>query len=157
MLTAPAPSTDPVRHGGSAGVHHRSTWLGAAALSAVGLALATSSGDVPADEGFVLCPFRRCTGGYCPGCGATRAAGALLRGDVAGSIRLHPLVVVWFVQFVAVAFWFALGPGGGRFARLRRAWVRWGTQLLLANAVAAVVVWIARMGTGSIPVAFGWS
>ena len=155
MLTAPAPSTDPVGHGGSIGVHHRITWLGATALSAIGLALALSSGEVLEDEGFVLCPFRRCTGGYCPGCGATRAAGALVRGDVAGSIRLNPLVVVWFAQLVVVAGWFAAGPRGGRVARLRHRWACWGMRLLLANTVAAVVVWIARMGTGSIPVAFG--
>ncbi len=157
MLTAPAPSTGSVRPGGIEGVHHRTTWLGAAVLSSIGLVLAGSTGEVPADEGFVLCPFRRCTGGYCPGCGATRATGALFRGDVVGSIRLHPLIVVWFAQIAIMAGWLALGPRAGRVTRLRQGWARWGTGLLLANTVAAVVVWIARVGTGSIPVAFGWS
>jgi uncharacterized protein DUF2752 len=37
------------------------------------------------------CPIAELFGLPCPGCGLTRAASALLRGDFAGAIRLHPL------------------------------------------------------------------
>lgn len=38
------------------------------------------------------CWFRRLTGISCPGCGGTRAAGALLRGDIAGAFRYNLLL-----------------------------------------------------------------
>ncbi len=37
---------------------------------------------------------------YCPGCGGTRAVGALLRGDVADSFLLNPLVPIAAVLFI---------------------------------------------------------
>ena len=55
-----------------------------------------------------------------------------------------------------LAGWIATRPAGARVVEARSGWSRWGNRLLLANAVAATVVWAARMGTGSIPVAFGW-
>ncbi len=39
------------------------------------------------------CPFFEATGWLCPGCGATRALAALLRGDVAGAWKLNALIV----------------------------------------------------------------
>lgn len=50
------------------------------------------------------CPVQRLTGIGCPGCGLSRAAAALVRGDFAGALRLHPMVyvlppVVLFVLF----------------------------------------------------------
>ena len=38
-----------------------------------------------------LCPFHVLTGFPCPTCGMTRAAGALLRGDLAGAVAWNPL------------------------------------------------------------------
>jgi hypothetical protein len=40
------------------------------------------------------CLFRRLTGLYCPGCGATRALNALLHGDVPTALSMNPLLVI---------------------------------------------------------------
>ena len=37
------------------------------------------------------CGFRYFSGAPCPGCGMTRAMGALFHGDPVGSLRWHPL------------------------------------------------------------------
>ena len=42
------------------------------------------------------CPFRQLFNLQCPGCGATRALAALLRGDFAAAIHLNPLAAVLF-------------------------------------------------------------
>ena len=42
----------------------------------------------------VGCPVKRALHLYCPGCGGTRAVGALLRGDLLTSVRSNP-VVMW--------------------------------------------------------------
>ncbi len=41
----------------------------------------------------VGCPVKRVLHLYCPGCGGTRAVGALLRGDLLTSVRSNPLVM----------------------------------------------------------------
>src|SRR5512139_2582425 len=56
-------------------------------LSLVALAALVVAGIVP-------CPSRALLGIPCPGCGLTRATLALLRGDVAASLALHPLAPV---------------------------------------------------------------
>lgn len=45
---------------------------------------------------FLFCPFHKLTGLYCPGCGATRAAHALLHLDVGIAIRDNALMVLFF-------------------------------------------------------------
>lgn len=40
-----------------------------------------------------VCHFHELTGLYCPGCGGTRAALALLRGEILNSLRYHPIVL----------------------------------------------------------------
>ena len=40
------------------------------------------------------CLFHAATGLYCPGCGITRCAAALLRGDVATAWAMNPLALV---------------------------------------------------------------
>ena len=122
----------------------RARWLtGAAAFAALGLASSQN------DDGLVLCPFRRCTGGYCPGCGMTRATGALLRGDIVASWQQHPFLLLAVVQFTAIGAWSV--AAGDRAASFRR---QWQTQLLVANAAALGVIWAIRLVTGSIPVPF---
>ena len=50
------------------------------------------------------CTLNTWTGLYCPGCGATRAVFALLRGEILRSLYLHP-----FVLYVAVVGgWFMI-------------------------------------------------
>lgn len=40
------------------------------------------------------CTFHRLTGFHCPGCGMTRAAAALLHGEVAAAFRLNPVGIL---------------------------------------------------------------
>ena len=101
------------------------------------------------DDGPVLCVFRRCTGGYCPGCGLTRSGGRLLRGDVAGSIEQHPYLILGVSQVAVLAAVWRLGSEIVR-DRLRR----WSRPLLYANGAAIIVVWLVRLAAGSIPVPF---
>ena len=99
------------------------------------------------DDGFVVCLFRRCTGGYCPGCGATRAARRLVVGDVSGSWSQHPWVVFAAVQAVAVGTVLAVTDRAHRRSRARRL----STWLIGPNAIALVVIYVVRLVDGSIP------
>jgi len=53
-------------------------------------------------NGQMPCLFREWTGLYCPGCGGTRAAKALLQGKLAISFFYHPLIL--YVVIVAGMF-----------------------------------------------------
>ncbi len=113
------------------------------AAVAAGIAVIAVLSD---DEGTVLCPFRRTTAGYCPLCGCTRAAGLLLKGDVAASWQRHPLVLLLAIQ-IPLVFW---------LRRPRRSFQKFQVQgLLLANLGLAMVIWPLRMLTGDIPVPSG--
>lgn len=61
-----------------------------------------------------LCPSATLLGVPCPGCGLTRATLALLHGDVASALRLHPLAPViaplFFGALFAAAFGYVAGP-----------------------------------------------
>jgi len=61
------------------------------------------------------CYFRRLTGWYCPGCGGTRAFFALLRGRVAVSWRMNPLLLCG----LAAAGWYGLSHGLQRLSHGR--------------------------------------
>ena len=75
----------------------RATALALTGAAALGAGLLAWGGHGP-----VLCPLRLATGGYCPACGMTRAVGRLVRGDLAGSWRLHPFLLLILGQ-VALA------------------------------------------------------
>lgn len=102
------------------------------------------------DDGLVLCPLRRCSGGYCPGCGLTRSAGQLVRGDLAGSWSQHPFLLLAFGQLAVLATLWSLGS-----ARLRERLSRHTTAFVIANVALLGVIWAARLATGSIPIPFG--
>ncbi len=116
--------------------------LGLAGLLALGL---SASGE----EGPVLCPFRICTGGYCPGCGFTRSTGALIRGDVAGSWRHHPYLLLVAVQAAVLVTVWSIVADPVR-AKLRNA----AQPLLIANAILVATIWIVRILSGQIPAPF---
>jgi hypothetical protein len=109
----------------------------------VGIAAFLALGD---DEGVVMCPFRRCTGGYCPLCGTTRAAAALVRLDLPSAWARHPLVVLFAAQIAVVAG--LRGMGRTLSEALRN-------QLLVANGLVAVSIWGMRMAAGHIPAPTG--
>jgi hypothetical protein len=49
------------------------------------------------------CPFRVVTGIACPGCGTTRAAHAMLEGQLLDALLLNPLIFVGGMALVAAA------------------------------------------------------
>jgi hypothetical protein len=93
------------------------------------------------------CPLHAWTGLPCPGCGATRAALALTRGDLAGALAHNPLVALGLVGLLGAGalapLWvWARGPlpvAHGVPANLLRATIA-GT--LLANWL-----WLLARGT----------
>ncbi|NNF53546.1 MAG: DUF2752 domain-containing protein [Acidimicrobiales bacterium] len=102
---------------------------------------ASAAGDLP-----VLCLFRRCTGGYCPGCGGSRAAVALVQGDIAGSWAHHPWVVLLVLQ--TLVFTGALFAGKVQFTgRIRQ-------RLLIGNLGLGLAIWTLRLALGTIPIPF---
>ena len=114
------------------------------ALPVVGVAgLAT----LPIGIAPTLCPFALVTGTACPGCGLTRAAAALVQGDIGTAMAFHPLVIL-------VAVW-ALGWWITGFARRRgRGSLLDGVlvnRMLVATAVVFVLTWVVRLATGSLP------
>jgi hypothetical protein len=62
-------------------------------LRATGVASAWALACLPVWLGRGACPFAEIVGLPCPGCGMTRAALLLANGQVAASLRMHPLVV----------------------------------------------------------------
>jgi hypothetical protein len=62
----------------------------------------------PATHGFYpVCVFHQLTGLYCPGCGGTRSAYALLHGNLALALKDNALFVVVLAAAVARGIWFA--------------------------------------------------
>lgn len=111
------------------------------ALGAVALAA-----TVDDSQGNTLCIFRRCTGGYCPGCGGSRSVLALLRGDLDAAWTIHPWVPLMVLQAVALG---AVALWNRRSITLSRV-----TAILAANIVIGVAIWVVRLLQGSIPVPF---
>lgn len=86
------------------------------------------------------CPIHEYFGILCPGCGATRALAALLRGHVAEALRLNALFVslLPFALVVAIrAYIRAIRPGEFR-------WPRIPAPALGVTLFAAVAFTIAR-------------
>lgn len=48
------------------------------------------------------CAFYLLTGWYCPGCGATRALHQLLHANIAAAFRLNPLLLLFYLPFLAI-------------------------------------------------------
>ena len=97
----------------------------------------------------VRCPWAALLGLPCPGCGLTRAAGLLLRGDLRGAVQLHPLSPL-LVPLVAAALLDAVleplspaQPAAAR-ARLRRCVERWQGPAAWALLLIVLGVWLAR-------------
>lgn len=102
-----------------------------------------------ADDGFIICPLRRCSGGYCPGCGLTRSAGRLMRGDIAGSWARHPFLLLALVQAALLGALWRFGSARHQTFLRDRLW--W---LLVPNTAVLLGIWVTRLITGTIPVPF---
>jgi hypothetical protein len=101
----------------------------------------------PAGSAVTLCPFAIVTDHACPLCGGTRAAAALMRGDLESAWQLHPLIFV--VAVVAGIGWFRwLGAARGWWTRPHPNTIH---RTIQALGVLFVVVWIARAMAGTLP------
>jgi len=88
------------------------------------------------------CPVAALFGVPCPGCGLTRAALALVAGDIEGALRLQPLapVLLVFALWLAARELVAVVRPGAR--RVRRGGLEEGLAALLCGCL--ITLWIAR-------------
>jgi hypothetical protein len=92
-----------------------------------------------------LCPIAIITHHPCPGCGLTRAALALMRGDVSAALHFHPLGPI-VVPLIGAG----LAYNVVRYLRTGSWWAaeslrtRWVTVIAGALFVALFGVWVAR-------------
>jgi hypothetical protein len=122
-------------------LRHRLTLVAPVAVIAF-LALIT-----PSDDGPTICPFALLTGTACPGCGMTRAAAYLLRGDWVTAIDYHPLAP--FVAAMAIGSWgWYVLRRSGRVGPLPPRLVQ---AVLVATGVMLLGVWVARAALGTLP------
>ena len=93
----------------------------------------------PATHAFYpVCQFHRLTGLECPGCGATRAAYALLHGNFSAALRDNALFVLTLGALAARGIWFGwkkfCGRANGEFFPVKFLW------LFLAVAIVFTVL-----------------
>ena len=92
-----------------------------------------------------LCPTAALLHLPCPGCGMTRAGVALLHGDLAGALALHPLSVVAVPLVGGLVAWNAAAyVRSGTAPGLTALHARWVTLATAALGAALIAVWIAR-------------
>ena len=116
-------------------------------IAAVAVALVVAVNVGGSDGGPGLCVFRRCTGGYCPGCGLTRAARHLTRGQVGAAWQDHPWLVLAVAQALVAAAVYAVA----RRIRAVIGWNRVSVVVGVFNVVLLLGIWIVRLVDGSIP------
>ena len=115
----------------------------AAPIAVLGLLASIS----PQDDGVTVCPFALITGMACPGCGMTRAASSLIRGDLTTALGYHPLVPLIAVLAIGGWAWFLLRRSG----RVEPLPTRWVNTILIGTGVMLLGVWAARLLSGTLP------
>lgn len=115
----------------------------AAPVAAIGFLAILS----PSDDGPTVCPFALCTGMACPGCGMTRAASHLIRGNLTTALGYHPLVPLIAAMSIVGWVWYLLRRSG----RARTLPTRWVNAILIVTGVMLLGVWVARALTGTLP------
>ena len=115
----------------------------AAPLTVIGL-LATIR---PGDDGVTVCPFALFTGMACPGCGMTRAASYLIRGDISTALGYHPLVPLIAILSLGGWAWYLLRRSG----RVQPLPTRWVNTVLIVTGIMLLGVWAARLLNGTLP------
>jgi hypothetical protein len=113
-------------------------------LAAVGVYLVDAGGT---DDGPGLCVFRRCTGGYCPGCGLSRATKHLSRGNIGAAWQDHPWVVLAAVQALALGAVWAVIRQVGTIVNTRKL----AAVVFAVNVSLLLGIWVVRLIDGSIP------
>ena len=105
--------------------------------------------DPATHGGPTLCPLRAATGVPCPGCGVTRALGALTHARWHEAVVLHPLAPL--VALVLVGCWaHALARRVGAVAPMTPRARRVTTALAVAGALVTVGVWVLRLAHGDL-------
>jgi hypothetical protein len=109
--------------------------------SAVGVAGAVAAGYVvavdPSEAAVsIACAFHAATGWWCPGCGLTRAAHHLLRGDIGTALSYHALVpiVLGAGLWAWLAWWWPSVSSRslpGPVALPARVWIALGSALIV--------------------------
>jgi hypothetical protein len=110
------------------------------------VALIWAVGAVPVALGRARCAFAAVFHQPCPGCGMTRAIHLMERGEIAASLRMHPLALPALainVVFAIATVWLTLRQGSPLLV-----W-KWrpGRRIILAAAAiyaCVVLLWIAR-------------
>ena len=115
------------------------------ALLVVAAVLVVDAGGT--DDGPGVCVLRRCTGGYCPGCGMTRSARHLTRGQIGSAWQDHPFLVLAAAQVIVAGSMYGVVRRIGRTVDWNRVLVVLG----IVNVVLITGIWIARLVDGSIP------
>jgi hypothetical protein len=111
------------------------------------VAAITLAAIAPNDGTPTICGFANCTGVACPGCGMTRAAGHLIRGNLIEAFRYHPLVLLVVAELLgAWTIWAAHQAGWIRWQHRR-----WVDIVIGGTASLLIIVWIARLITGTTP------
>lgn len=124
-------------------------WRALPATVLIGACAAAALTEVSAEEGQVLCPYRLATGGWCPGCGCTRALKAMMHGDLRGSMILNPWMLLVLFQATIISGFFLFMPDKAR------TWWRENDFLVAkVNLAAAGLIWAARLTVGDIPLPF---
>jgi hypothetical protein len=101
----------------------------------------------PATQGPTTCPFAIATGQACPLCGGTRAASALLEGDLVLAWQMHPIIFV-VAPLLVLGFVRWLRVRAGKVAPLSS---RTTNLAVAALGVAFLAVWLVRGLTGTLP------
>lgn len=101
----------------------------------------------PSHDGPTICPFALFAGIACPGCGMTRAASHLVKGDIGAALTYHPLAPLIALMSVVGWTWFVLRLTG----RVQPLSQRALNLILIGSAVALVAVWVGRLATGTLP------
>ena len=88
-----------------------------------------------------FCPTALLLRTPCPGCGLTRATWAMLGGDLAGAVAIHPLAPLVSPVFVGLFAYL-----GGRYVVSGRTNMRpWMVAVAAALSALLVLLWAARM------------
>jgi hypothetical protein len=101
---------------------------------------------LPLALGWQRCTFATLLHRPCPGCGMTRAVRLLQGGEVAASLRMHPLALPVVAAGALIALstvWATLGAGTPLYFYRQRLG-RCALVFALAVYAAAIVLWIAR-------------
>ena len=134
----------------------RPAWFGPAVVGAAALAgcVGVLALNPVEESNPPICPFKMMTGLDCPGCGATRATNALLRGNLGAAVDHNLLFVVLLpLALVAYAVWALRSVGVAQLSQVRmpRHWLAVTIGLVLAFWALRLLPWepFTRLASGA--------